>query len=146
MRYGEQVFEIDVSLDGLDWAAPDLLGRVHEQFHRRHEDLYTYAMRDQEVVFINARVAAIGEVPPLQATGAPILDSPAMPVLRRAHFGAWREVPVYRVERLSPGAAVEGPAIFEAETTTVIVNAGDHLSVNDLGWLDIRLGASQLST
>ncbi len=62
MRYGEQIFEIDVPLDALDWTAPDLIERIHGEFHRRHEELYTYASRDQEVVFVNARAAAVGAV------------------------------------------------------------------------------------
>ena len=62
MRYGEQIFEIDVSLDGLDWNAADLVERIEDRFHVRHEELYTYASRGQEVVFVNARVAAVGEV------------------------------------------------------------------------------------
>jgi N-methylhydantoinase A len=55
MRYGEQIFEIDVSLDGLDWNAADLVDRIEDRFHVRHEELYTYASRGQEVVFVNAR-------------------------------------------------------------------------------------------
>ena len=43
---------------------------------------------------------------------------------------------------LAPGASLSGPAIIEAETTTVVVNAGDELRVNDLGWLDIALRKS----
>ena len=62
MRYGEQIFEIDVSLDGLDWNAADLVERIEDRFHVRHEELYTYASRGQEVVFVNARAAAVGEV------------------------------------------------------------------------------------
>ena len=62
MRYGEQIFEIDVALDGLDWDAASLVDQIEDRFHRRHEELYTYASRDQEVVFVNARVAAVGEV------------------------------------------------------------------------------------
>ena len=62
MRYGEQIFEIDVSLDGLDWNAANLVDQIEDRFHVRHEELYTYASRGQEVVFVNARVAAVGEV------------------------------------------------------------------------------------
>ena len=62
MRYGEQIFEIDVSLKDLDWNAADLVDQIEDRFHRRHEELYTYASRGQEVVFVNARVAAVGEV------------------------------------------------------------------------------------
>src|SRR3954451_20756017 len=64
MRYGEQIFEIDVSLDGLDWNAADLVDRIEDRFHRKHEELYTYASPGQEVVFVNARVAAVGAVAP----------------------------------------------------------------------------------
>ncbi|MGB8399653.1 hydantoinase/oxoprolinase family protein, partial [Bradyrhizobium sp.] len=62
MRYGEQVFEIDVPLTALDWDATDLVEQIEDRFHRRHEELYTYASRGQEVVFVNARVAAVGRV------------------------------------------------------------------------------------
>jgi len=37
MRYGEQIFEIQVSLDGVDLARADLLDEVVARFHRRHE-------------------------------------------------------------------------------------------------------------
>ena len=72
MRYGEQIFEVSVALDGIDWAAPDLLGQLAAAFHRRHEELYTYAMPDQEAVLVNARVAVIGALPdpPLEPAAA----------------------------------------------------------------------------
>jgi N-methylhydantoinase A len=142
MRYGEQVFEVDVSLDGLDWNEPGLAERVAERFHLRHEELYTYSSRDQEVVFVNARVAAIGHI------SAPTLEQPspqakphAVETRRQAHLDGWKSVPVYQIDKLAPGASIEGPAIFEAETTTVVAGAGDKVTVNSLGWLDIALRA-----
>src|SRR5207244_6806243 len=56
MRYGEQVFEITVPLDAVDWSVADPLPQIVALFHRRHEALYTYAMPDQESVLVNARV------------------------------------------------------------------------------------------
>src|SRR3954453_21249486 len=50
MRYGEQVFEIAVPLDGVDWAAVDPLPQIVARFNRRHEELYTYSLPDQETV------------------------------------------------------------------------------------------------
>jgi N-methylhydantoinase A len=141
MRYGEQIFEIDVALDGLDWNAAALVDQIEDRFHRRHEELYTYASRDQEVVFVNARVAAIGEV---SQRGQDAKPAPSAGVCsprgtRQAWFGAWRDVPVYALDDLRPGHALAGPAIIEAETTTVVVDAGDRVTVNALGWLDIEL-------
>ena len=63
MRYGEQIFEIGVSLDGLDLDAPDLVAQIVERFQRRHEALYTYSAPDQDVVLVNARVAVVGALP-----------------------------------------------------------------------------------
>src|SRR6516165_10364957 len=57
MRYGEQVFEIAVGLDGVDWSQADPLPQIVERFDRRHEELYTYCLPDQETVLVNARVA-----------------------------------------------------------------------------------------
>jgi N-methylhydantoinase A len=142
MRYGEQVFEIDVSLDGLGWDDPSLVDQIEDRFHRRHEELYTYASRDQEVVFVNARVAAVGEVPQMgQAEKlAPSTVACAPRSTRKALFGEWIDVPVYALDDLRHGHAFAGPAIVEAETTTVVIGAQDRLTVNALGWLDIAVG------
>lgn len=141
MRYGEQIFEIDVSLDGLDWNAPSLVDALEERFHRRHEELYTYSSPGQEVVFVNARVAAVGEVSQRgEGAKAAAQASACEPMgMRKAHFGGWRDIPVYAFDKLQSGHSLEGPAIIEAETTTVLVDKGDRVSVNALGWLDITL-------
>ena len=141
MRYGEQIFEIDVSLNDLDWNAADLVDQIEDRFHRRHEELYTYASRGQEVVFVNARVAAVGEVSQRdQDKRRAASSAECAPRSRReAYFGGWRDVPVYALDSLQPGHSLTGPAIIEAETTTVLVDTGDRVTVNALGWLDIAL-------
>ena len=141
MRYGEQIFEIDVPLNGLDWDAPSLVDAIEDRFHRRHEELYTYSSPGQEVVFVNARVAAVGEVSQRgEGAKAAAQASACKPIgTRKAYFGGWRDIPVYAFDSLLPGHSLEGPAIIEAETTTVLVDAGDRVGVNALGWLDIML-------
>jgi N-methylhydantoinase A len=143
MRYGEQIFEIDVPLDHIDWQTGDTVAQIEDAFHRRHEEVYTYASRDQEVVFVNARVAAVGEVQQLSQRELAQVAEPPPPVprgKRQAFFGALIDVPVYALEQLQAGQAISGPAIIEAETTTVVINVGDRLTVNCFGWLDIQLG------
>jgi N-methylhydantoinase A len=141
MRYGEQIFEIDVSLDGLDWNADNLVDQIEDRFHVKHEELYTYASRGQEVVFVNARVAAVGAVAQRGQDSRPASSSGtcAPRGQRQAFFGGWRDVPVYALDDLKPGHTLAGPAIIEAETTTVLVDTGDRVTVNPLGWLDIAL-------
>jgi N-methylhydantoinase A len=141
MRYGEQIFEIDVALNDLDWNAADLVDQIEDRFHRRHEDLYTYASRGHEVVFVNARVSAIGQVAARSQDVRPAsVSAPCIPrTTRQAFFGKWCEVPVYSLESLTPGQSFEGAAIIEAETTTIVVHAGDRVTVNALGWPEIEL-------
>jgi N-methylhydantoinase A len=86
-------------------------------------------------------VAAVGAVSAGEEDEEPVkAATPCAPRSRRkAWFGEWREVPVYALDDLRPGHALEGPAIIEAETTTVVINAGDRLAVNGRGWLDLRV-------
>jgi N-methylhydantoinase A len=140
MRYGEQIFEITVPLDGVELDGPDVLEQVAARFHRRHEELYTYSAPDQEVVLVNLRVAVVGELPTLPAE--PVRDAAGVATAvrqRRAYLGGWTDVPVFDLDRLPPGAEVKGPAIFESATTTVVIRDGDRATVTPHGWLDLIL-------
>ena len=142
MRYGEQIFEINVALDDMDWGKPDPLPEIVERFHRRHEELYTYAMRDQEAVLVNARVVAIGVLPDLPQEPRLAAAEPAPPRgERRIYLGDWKTVPVYDFERLAPEQAVAGPAIVESAMTTVLLRPKDRAQVTAHGWLDITVSA-----
>jgi N-methylhydantoinase A len=142
MRYGEQTFEITVPLEDVNVDAADLMDRVVERFHRRHEELYTYSMPGQDVVLVNARVAVIGLLPSLPADQARVVGSSgrdAQTKSRRVYMGRWLEVPVYDLESVRSGLEVKGPAIFESSTTTVVLRENERATVTPLGWLDIRL-------
>ena len=140
MRYGEQIFEANVALDGIDWDGADLLDQLAAAFHRRHEELYTYAMPDQEAVLVNARVAVIGALPdPPQEP--PLPDRPPAPprARRRIYLGGWQDVRIFDLDVLAPGQTIDGPAVIEAATTTVLLRPGDRAQVSVIGWLDIAL-------
>jgi N-methylhydantoinase A len=140
MRYGEQIFEISVSIDGIDMAAPDLLERVATAFHDRHEELYTYALRDQEAVLVNARVAVVGELPALpQEPNLPRRVAAAQHSTRRIQLGSSHEAPVLDFDALAPGQVINGPAIVESATTTILLRPGDRATTTSFGWLDIRV-------
>jgi len=142
MRYGEQIFEIDVDLDGIELASHDLVDQIDQRFHRRHEELYTYASPDQEVVFVNARVSAVGDVPRIAETetNTQPADPASSTSMRTIFLDRPMEVPVYDFGSLRPDHRVAGPALIESETTTVLVGRTDSLTVNALGWLDIAIG------
>lgn len=140
MRYGEQVFEVTVPLDGVDLAARDLMAQVVERFHRRHEELYTYSLPDQEPVLVNARLAVVGELPALPEEPPLPPRSVAGPASRRrVHLGRWIEAPVYDLDALAAGQPVPGPAVVETATTTVLLRPRDRAVVTPLGWLDVTV-------
>lgn len=140
MRYGEQVFELPVPLEGLAWSAPDLLSRIAAAFHERHEALYTYALRDQEPVLVNARVAVIGVLPDVPEEPERPAGRAAPPrAERRIHLGAWRSVPVFAFDELPAGQRIEGPALVVSSTTTVLLRPDDRASVTRHGWLDVAV-------
>jgi N-methylhydantoinase A len=140
MRYGEQIFEVAVDLDPIPWDAGDLLERIAAAFHRRHEELYTYCLPDRAPVLVNVRVAVVGELaappeePPREA------GPPASPVGRRSILlDQWIEAPLFTLDGLAPGQTIDGPALVESATTTVLLRPGDRASVTPQGWLDLAL-------
>jgi N-methylhydantoinase A len=141
MRYGEQVFEIAVDLESLDWAAPDLGARIEAAFHRAHEALYTYASPDQDVVLVNARASVIGQLPSVGASAAIASREPASAQdQRRVWLGGWTDVPVFDFAALGGDQVLAGPAIVESDTTTVLLRAGDAARFDARGWLDAAVG------
>jgi len=140
MRYGEQVFEIAVPLDGVDWTNADPLPEIVERFHRRHETLYTYCLPDQETVLVNARVAVSGMLASLpQEPALPPAPPTAPRSERRIYLGDWVAAPVYDFDGLAPAQTIAGPAIVESATTTILLRPGESATVTPLGWLDITL-------
>ena len=140
MRYGEQVFEVDVPLDSVDWNAADLMQQVADRFHARHEELFTYSLKDQEVVLVNARLAVVGVLPETPDE-APAPSGPAIApkTHRKIYLNGWIEAPVFDLDALPAGQEIDGPAVVESETTTALLRHGDHATVTPQLWLDIRV-------
>ena len=141
MRYGEQVFEIAVPLDDVDWSAADPLPQIVERFHRRHEALYTYAMPEQESVLVNARVAVAGILDELPREPNLPAAAPASPIAIRSIYldGEWVPAPAYNFEAVAPGQVIAGPAIIESTMTTVLLRSKDRAISTAQGWLNIDI-------
>ena len=87
------------------------------------------------------RVGATGALPSLSVdNGEGKVSKSAEPGLRRMYLGDWTDVSVYSFDSLAAGATIDGPAVVESDTTTVVLRAGDHATVTPQQWLDIRIG------
>ena len=138
MRYGEQIFEITVPLDDIDWDVDDPLPQIVQRFHDRHEALYTYALREQDAVLVNARAAVIGMLPGVPQEPIRAAAKHAAPIgERRIWLRGWAQVPVFDFDMLAPMQTIAGPAIVESAMTTVLLRPGNRATVTPHGWLDV---------
>ena len=140
MRYGEQVFEIDVPLGDIDFGSDGAMSELKQAFEERHQELYAYCLPEQPPVLVNARVATIGQLPELPEEPAGDVKESARPMGRReTYLSGWLPADVYDFDQLAPGQTIEGPAIIESESTTVLLRAGDRAMTTPQRWLDISI-------
>ena len=128
LRYAGQYHEVSVDvpaelLDRADWPA------VAELFHRQHDRLYGYALRDEgtAVELLSLRVAAVGitDKPALRrqprTTSAPRAALKGKRPIYLPGRTASSQVPVYDGERLLHGHQFNGPALIESPNTSILV-------------------------
>lgn len=131
-KYPYQTNDLTIALPDVD---PEALGRdIAETFHREHERLYSYAVREMPIDVIAWRLTALGRLPETasQAQGADGAGDPDERSRRSVFFvstGDLLETPVIDGATLRSGHRVRGPAIAEFPTTTLVVPQGYTLSV-----------------
>ena len=127
-RYRAQVWELDTALPASRIEGEADLAALAEAFHRAHERVYAVRDEGSPVEFVNWKgritISLFDPPPPPEETAAP----------HRAEPTAWREcyfaetgrarTPIFRGEGLRLGADIEGPAIIEEPTTTIVVYPG----------------------
>jgi N-methylhydantoinase A len=108
-----------------------------ESFHDLHEELHTYAVREEEPVVRSVRLQALGAT---QKAGLCEYPAPAEAVegalrSRRSAFfdGRFVDTPVYDGDRVGPGHRIEGPAIVEERFTTIVLQPGHVAEVDRHG-------------
>ena len=142
LRYIGQAYELTVPASRpFDRRA---LEQAVEAFHSKHEEVYGYAAREEEVYVVNARVTAVGLVrkPKLKKVSAAGGSQPPAQALieeREVYFsGGYERCRVYQRERLKPGNVIEGPAVIEQYDSTTVVHPGFQAAVDELSNLILR--------
>jgi N-methylhydantoinase A len=133
--YPGQTFDMPVPMTGRGPVTRAALDATVERFHRLHEELHTYASRDQEPILRGLRIKAVT-----------VEDKPALPRpprtrrparrrgTRRAFFGGrFVATPIYDGPALRPGQTVRGPAIVEEPFTTIVVYPRQRATVDRFG-------------
>ena len=127
MRYTGQFHEVEVTDVALGRIGAEELEKIVQAFHRRHKELYTFDMPDREVELLTTRLKATARREPLRLAGIPGATEPVGQTLKRRRPVLWsigdgyKETPVYDGTRLVAGHVLDGPAVIEEKTTTVVI-------------------------
>ncbi len=138
MRYQGQIHECQVDVPDGPLTAASLAQLLHD-FHQRHEQLYTYSEPHNLVELVNLEVLATGEVdkpalPELAETGG---DPSAARLGERDMLfddsGRYHRTPVFDGEGLQAGVTIDGPAVIQEPTTTLVIRPGWHARLHRSG-------------
>jgi N-methylhydantoinase A len=147
LRYAMQLAEVPTPVPGgsLDTASMEATAA---EFERRYAALYGEGtgFRESGIQAITFRVRGVGVLPFSPALPAVPAAGTADPAAAQAGTrpvcldgsGRFTETAVYDYARLRAGHVLDGPAIVEVPTTTVVVPAGRTATVDSLGNLIIR--------
>ena len=112
-----------------------------ERFHELHEQLHTYASRDEEPILRSLRLTAVGvtdkpKLPTVSRSGA----RPPLKGRRQAFFaGRFVDTPLYDGSRMRAGQRITGPAIIEEPFTTIVLHPRQVASLDRYGNYRITL-------
>lgn len=141
--YPGQTFDMPVRLAGKPGAvtAKHLADTV-ERFHQSHEELHTYASRDQEPVLRGVRLKAVAveDKPALPRAARKSRKHPRSGVRKAFFRGRFVSTPVFDGPALVAGQTVLGPAIIEEPFTTIVVYPDQRATVDRFGNYAITIG------
>lgn len=138
-RYAYQVWELNVPMDSNVIKDGKDLEKLVESFHDMHERVFGIKEAGQTIEFVNWGAQAIARVPNMALKEhSEFHDDPdiALVAKRNAYFrdlGGMTETPVYRGDKLMSGTRIEGPAIIQEPTSTLVVFPNCSASVSKWG-------------
>ena len=134
LRYIGQFHEVEVDVPNGKLSEADL-EQVIENFHKKHEDLYTFNMRWKGVELLTFRLRATAPKAPFELSKVAKGKKDASAALKRRRQcwfdGKEIDTPVYEGGKLLAGNQIDGPAIIEELTTTVVVPNNFTLAVDN---------------
>lgn len=148
LRYIGQHHEVSVVLPGGELHA-NRMDEIQSLFHAAHERLYLYSEPGSPLESINVRVTGAGKIektPLMEWPSGSIDPSAAIKEHRQAYFGkangGWVDTPIYDGEKLLAGNHIDGPAIIEEVTTTIVICPNDYAKIDKFGNVVIEVNGN----
>jgi N-methylhydantoinase A len=146
-RYQGQNFEVIVAMPRV--AADGMAGFLRE-FATTHRREYGYDVPGRAVEVANCRLQAVGSVvkAPLREISVTGSIAAAVTGRRKIYFGekrGWLDAQVYARPELPAGSSLDGPAVIEEMSSTVLLAPGQSAAVDRIGNLVIDVKSVQPS-
>jgi N-methylhydantoinase A len=139
LKYVGQFHEVTIPFPSLS----ENFSELQKSFDAQHLRLYGYNLPGQAVEALHWRLTALGRTDRPPNFGREVSQSTekATPQKTRNVVFGGQKVPtnVYEDGALQAQATIEGPAIIEEPTTTVVVPPGCRLAVNEFGDYELSL-------
>jgi N-methylhydantoinase A len=137
-RFYGQVHELPVALDG-PLVTQGTLKELERDFRRNYERRYGDAagFADAQLELVSFEIRGVGRLDKPQPPARPLESadpSAAFKGRRNVYLDnevGYRIVDIYIREKLRPGNVLPGPAVIEAADTTIFVDRGQSLSVDE---------------
>ncbi len=139
--YPGQTFDMAVPIPSRGVLSTRTLRTITDEFHRLHEELHTYAAREEKPILRSLRVTAVG-----------LIDKPSLPRTEngrgrppcKGHRLVWFDgkrvdTAIYDGPRFLGGQSVRGPAIIEEPFTTIVVHPDQRLRLDTFGNYEIQV-------
>lgn len=139
-RYTKQVHSVPIAVSPEDLATGPL--HIAKLFEAEYRRLYGHAHSLDQVVVDTVRLSALGKLPQILMPDLPAAKDSnpfaAQRGARRIYLGAWCDAPVYWFDDLAPGMVIEGPALIDSASTSVLVLPDRFALVDKTGTLNIQ--------
>ncbi len=112
LRYFGQSFELTIPYSE----------DFEEIFHKEHEKLYSYRLKDEDIEIVNIRILAKGKISDAFYSYDGERNLPVKPEKRKVYFnGEFENFYYYKRKNLYHGIKLKSPAIIISEFSTVVV-------------------------
>ncbi len=137
MRYVGQIHECLVEIDYFEITS-ESMKKILRSFHDKHRQLYTYSDEGSPVEVVNIESTLYGHIekPELMTLNKEGKLEDALKSKRQATFSTdatMQEVPVYDGDLVPVNCNIEGPAIIEEVTTTLVIEPGWVANLHESG-------------
>lgn len=142
MRYTGQVHECTVEFEAFDITAESIKS-LKNSFHARHEELYMYSEHHSAIEVVNVESTIFGKIErpkrmkQAKGDGVKSADTDTRKVVF-SNDGERIDTPIYDGSKLGLGDRIEGPAVIEEETTTIVVDPDWNLTLTDTAIYELR--------